>query len=41
METIELKIYDASELSDEAKEKAHNEYLRNFNYHWHDENIAV
>ena len=41
MEVIKLKTYKLSELSDAAKEKAFNNSVSNFTYHWHDENIAV
>ena len=36
-----IKIYGIDELSEEAKEKAHEEYLTNgmFEYHWLEENI--
>jgi len=41
MQTIQLNIFNIDELSDEAKEKAHQDYINSeyFEYSWMDENI--
>ena len=41
MQTIKLELYDISELSDKAKEKAHQNYISSeyFEYFWIDESI--
>lgn len=38
MKTIKIKVYSISELSDKAKGRAYNEWLSDFQYHWHKEN---
>jgi hypothetical protein len=37
MRTVEIKVVSASELSDEALERAHNNYVSNLEYFWGDE----
>lgn len=41
MKTKVINIYSIDELSKEAQERAYTEWLRNFDYVWHNENIAT
>lgn len=41
MQAIKVEIFDLSELSEQAQERAHQDYLSNgFEYHWIDESLG-